>query len=426
MHFYTPRVRTLWSGSDGWDFSGIFPALSVSLPESLFPNLLTLNWHHFDEGFSYIHLFLRPTLTTLYLLPNSNSASSLLSILPAKCPKLIDITISTRGHDDSEAISDFLRALKSAQKISIPSLNQAALEHISHLTTLKSLTLQTLPSTLTLSPVRETPTFPVLRRLLLIRPDLRPTTQFLGWCRGVPLHTLHISCEVGTADEMQGLLTAVSAGCLHPSLADLTIDSQFDESDVADPNFDLIPIHSLRRLFCFANFTTLSISSVVGFDLDNDAVSELARAWPQIVSLRLKVVFPIHTPRTTLACLHSFAQHCPRLKRLTIALDATSIPNPEADPRTRFVQYALETLGVEHSPMLRPLSVARFLSGVFPKLAEVDTHREHDDNDDEEELRDHGAAIRLHNRWKEVRDMLPELSAIREEGRMLGQASSGA
>ena len=62
--------------------------------------------------------------------------------------------------------------------------------------------------------------------------------------------------------------------------------------------------------------------------------------------------------------------------------------------------------------MANPISVTRFLSGVFPKLMEVETQREYHDNDDEDELLEHGDAIRLHNWWKEVQVLLPELSAI--------------
>ncbi|KAJ7506103.1 hypothetical protein B0H11DRAFT_1974774 [Mycena galericulata] len=427
--FYAPRVKSLWSGHDGWSLSGIFPALCVSLPGALFPNLQTLNWEHSLEDFHYIHLFLHRTLTQIeFSIPTSDSASSLLSTLPAKCPKLADISLLSRGHIDSGAVSDLVRGLKFARRIKVPSLDQNALEHVSHLTTLTSLALSSLPTSLALSQLVDGQRFPVLRRLMLTFADIGPTTQFLRYCSRVPLETFHVSFyELNTAKEMDDIFSVISAGFLHSSLTDLSIDNQSDhDSDEVDPSIHLTPFHSLRRVFAFVNLTTVSIRSLLGFDLDNDAMAELARVWPRIVTLHLRAHFSGHIPRATLSCLQSFAQHCPHLRRLTVVVDATVIPTPDADPMTRFVQRTLRALGVEHSPMANPISVTRFLSGVFPKLSEVQTQREYDDNDDEDELAEHGDDIRLHNRWKEVQALLPVLSAVREEGRVLALGPSNA
>ncbi|KAJ6520534.1 hypothetical protein C8R45DRAFT_1086385 [Mycena sanguinolenta] len=107
-----------------------------------------------------------------------------------------------------------------------------------------------------------------------------------------------------------------------------------------------------------------------------------------------------------------------------MVLDARVAPSTDVDPRTHFVQHTLTTIHVEYSPLTEPLHAARFLSGVFPKLAKVLTQREDYANDEEDEELEHGDAVRLHRLWKRVEWLLPELSAIRDEGRILAQAPS--
>ncbi|KAF8217070.1 hypothetical protein K438DRAFT_1798253 [Mycena galopus ATCC 62051] len=428
VQFYTPRVKILWSGSDHWSLSSVFPALSASLPDGLFPSLQTLSWHHSEDEFHYIHLFLRRTLTSISLVASSDANSSIFSTLATKCPKLTDISVSdgTVADYDNSSVSEFVRSLQCVQKINVPSLDQKALEHISHLMTLNSLRLSSLPEGLTLTPIDQRPAFTALRQLTLTHPDIGPTTKFLRWCSGIPLDGLHVSIwEFVTEGQMDDLLAAISAGFLHASLTNLSVDSNCDDPEGSDPNIHRISLHSLQHIFGFVNLTNLSITSLVGFDLDNEAMADLARAWPRIVTLTLAILFHGPTPRATLSCLHSFAQHCPRLRSLTIALNALVVPTPEADPSTRFVQHTLKTLDVEHSPTGKPFYTARFLSGVFPKLTKIETSREYHDND-EEDNPDNVDQIRLHWRWKEVESLLPEISALREEGRMLAQPPSTA
>jgi hypothetical protein len=262
--------------------------------------------------------------------------------------------------------------------------------------------------------------------LIFAFPEIAPITQFLRWCSAVPLETFHASfCEVVTANDMRAVFTAISAGCSHSYLLDLTIGTQCEQDELlpASPTEYLLPLPTIRLLFRFANLTTLNLKSLIGFDLDDDAVAELARAWPQIVTLRLEVRFATHAPKATLSCLHSFAEHCPCLTRLVFPFDGTAVPAASAPP---LVHRRLKTLGVEHSPLglATPISAARFLSGVFPNLMEIETHREYDENDDEDEMLEHGEAVRLHTKWK-VMALLPEVKAIREEVWMAARATLG-
>ncbi|KAJ6451119.1 hypothetical protein C8R47DRAFT_945379, partial [Mycena vitilis] len=121
-------------------------------------------------------------------------------------------------------------------------------------------------------------------------------------------------------------------------------------------------------LLCFRHLTDLSITSFIGFDLDDSALAELARAWPRIVTLCLSSIHHTHISHATAACLQSFAQHCPRLSQLTLAFDGAAIPGAENTARPRSVQHSLTMLDVQQSPLTPPISMARFISGLFPSL----------------------------------------------------------
>ncbi|KAJ6468638.1 hypothetical protein C8R47DRAFT_803408 [Mycena vitilis] len=421
---YARRVRVLSSRPFSSSLSDVFQALSVSLPEMLFPNLHDLTWHHTGDDFFYIRLFLHPTITRISFSLSSDSAASFLSSLTQKCPGLTRVDIESHNYDyehdyDSPAVSDFVSGLRRVEDVSVHSLDRDTLEQLSHSTALKSLTLHTLP-VWTSPPCPKTPTFPALRELWFTYPDIEPTVQFLGLCRTVPLKSFTVCLtEFMTASETHDLLAAVSTGVIPSTLDFLHIDNECGHLDETDTSLYLVRPQSLHILLPFTHLAMLYITSPLGFDIDDEDITALARAWPHLVTLELGVRFPMHDPRTTLRCLHPLAQHCQRLVRLTIALDATNVPALELDVSARLPGYSLEFLDVAHSLISSPIAVARFLSGVFPKLTTLETIRE-DNNLDEEELPQNGEAIQRQNKWKEVLELLPHLSAIREEGRVLG------
>ncbi|KAJ7668771.1 hypothetical protein DFH06DRAFT_1182452 [Mycena polygramma] len=428
LRIYAPRVRRLSSGADfpmseAFDLSKVFQALSVSLPHALFQNLQSLNWKHSEDEFHHIQLFLHPRLTKLSLVLSSDSASSLLSTLTSKCPRLNDVTIHTSPSYDREdfdpgPVSDFLCGLQNPEKISVPCVGQDALEHLSRLPTLKSLVL-TGPAYIPVpSGTPGRPTFPGLRTLSFQGPRIGSTAQFLRLFNSVPLCRSDMTFyEVITAEEIHALFAGIAAGVSHSSLTALLLQREWGDIDF-DPASCIVARRSIRLLLCFPNLTVLSITSIHGFDLDDTTAAEMARAWPRATTLHLKSNHHIRMPQTTAACLYSFAQYCPHLRQLALAFDGTTVPGPDT-ARPRVVQHSLRALAVEHSPVTNPISVARFLSGLFPSLDNIGTHREYDDNDvdDVEDMLENGDAIRNHYRWKEVLTLLPEVSAIREEGR---------
>ncbi|KAJ7607633.1 hypothetical protein DFH06DRAFT_1347413 [Mycena polygramma] len=221
------------------------------------------------------------------------------------------------------------------------------------------------------------------------------------------------------ADDVHRLLAGISAGFSHSSLTKLTLGNLCESEELAgsDPATYIIQSRSMRSLLCFHDLTRLSITSFIGFDLDDSALAELARAWPQIITLCLSSIHHTYTPHATAACLQSFAQHCPRLSQLTLAFDGAAIPGAENTARPRSVQHSLTMLNVQQSSLTTPISVARFISGLFPTLSKIETYREDLYNEEVEADDEEYDVIRIHHRWKEVQTFLPVLSAVREEGR---------
>ncbi|KAJ6521179.1 hypothetical protein DFH09DRAFT_1331373 [Mycena vulgaris] len=98
---------------------------------------------------------------------------------------------------------------------------------------------------------------------------------------------------------------------------------------------------------------------------------------------------------TSRSALRAFSQHCPNLKHLGMALDASVVPAPESSPGPESVQRALTSLSVLDSPITHPMSVARFISGILPGVAQVLPGRIYQ------------------NRWKQVEKLLQEFVAGR-------------
>ncbi|KAJ6450724.1 hypothetical protein C8R47DRAFT_1084350 [Mycena vitilis] len=342
---YAPRVKHLSSGADFpmsevFDMSKVFRALSVSLPRTLFQNLQSLDLQHSADDFHHIQLFLHPRLTKLSLVLSSDSASSLLSTLASKCPRLINVAIdaslSYGGEDpDTGPASDFICGLQNPEELSIPWVGQDALEHLS-----KSLVL----------------TGPHFLDFATYRFKAQESGQR----------------PIITEDKMHPLFAGIVAGVSHSSLTALVVHREWDVD--SDPVSCMVARRSMRLLLCFSN---LFITLVHGFDLDDDTAAEMARAWPGVKTLRLKSNHHVRMPRTTAASLYSFAQHCPHLRQLTFAFDGTTVPGRDT-ARSRTVQHSLRALCVEHSPVTNPISVARFLSGLLPSLDEIETHREYE------------------------------------------------
>ncbi|KAJ7089116.1 hypothetical protein C8R44DRAFT_990936 [Mycena epipterygia] len=428
VHVYAPRVKHLFcfSHSDDCRLSDVFPTISVCLPENMFHNVQSLHWWPSDNhDFHYIHLFLGPRITSISFDPSSIPALSLLCVLAPNYRKLKTVVIRWVGDNYvldepspelQQAISLFVRSLQCLESLSVNVLDTEALEHICRLPSLTSLNLAALSASSVFTPT-DTQSFLSLSTLNLGSSEIEPTLRFLGGLKQIPLTSFNVLFpDFSTAAEIHDLYTAVAAAFSPSSLTDLALDhdSNFDAPDAATY---AVQSRSVRILFPFVNLTSISILSPIEIDLDNATVADLARAWPRIESLDMSSYFCTSPrPRPTLESLHSFAIHCPHLKRLAMTLDCTVVPKSDFGATNRVCQQRLRTLDVDHSSISTAIGVARFLSGIFPNLRDIltqDVAQDHEDLDEVERQ-----AIEFHFLWNQVEELLPDIAAILEEERV--------
>ncbi|KAJ7628131.1 hypothetical protein DFH06DRAFT_1226274 [Mycena polygramma] len=383
---YMRRVRCL-SYSDG-----LFPAsrnlpiiletLRLSLPTNhVFPHLLSLRWTlSMSSSLPLVALFLAPGIKTLVLGTfKSISDLNVLAALTVKCPLLTSVQLIQAEMleiDQCQAIASFVGGLKeSIQSLNLRHLAHTALPHLAHLPRLEILALgspqmnQTdfgFPRTLIL------PRFAALRQLIL---TVAPTQSVLTFIRALstaPLEsfTVDIDPPPDTSSTMQ-IYVALKKHLPSPVLQSLRITSPRISARAFPVEPPAITIDTVRYLFHFHNMTSLALWPPTGIDVDDNAMLLLARALPHLERLSLSARAKAHPLRATLHSLVYLAENCPQLEHLEMGVNAKIVPNINY-PRTKRVrQYNLRDWDVADSLIKSSLLVARFLSGIFPILAEI-------------------------------------------------------
>ncbi|KAJ7789930.1 hypothetical protein B0H14DRAFT_2941984 [Mycena olivaceomarginata] len=393
---YAHRARQLFWHSDSLSLSQIFPELSISLPDDvLFPNLRALEWWVLPEDdFHHINLFLARTLTKISIRPSSAFQLSVLSTLPRRCPALE--TLEIRGDFPPPASDCFLLAqLPHLKSLNISVDDIATVEVIGKLQNLTDLTLRYLLEHLS-SSVIYTSRFSNVRQIYLDFAPPKAATEFFKMCMDASLTSVTVDFDSRPTTSELNQLCASLESCRHSHLSLTSLFLVYLYSDVVR-NIASYAVDSatFRILFCFKNLTEVYINAV-SFDLDDAVLLEMARSWPQLESLNLKLHTPPQPNHVTLHSLRSLARHCPDLRKLSMTFDASVIPLPDTSG-AHILQTSLTTIEPHCSPILDPFQVARFISGIFP----------HDNNGTAEEVKSH----------------IPTIMAIREEGRMWAQSA---
>ncbi|KAJ7776188.1 hypothetical protein B0H16DRAFT_1712566 [Mycena metata] len=394
VKIYAPRVQKLYALTND-NLSAIFPTLSQCLPQALFCNLQSFVWWY-PHSFQYIQLFLGPHLTSLEIgTPiKTDSDLALFSTLAPKCPRLKNLRVASRKMQETEvgpeaeAISLFVQGLQSIESVSVHLLDQVALGHVRTLPTLKSLTLDTLPAGLTFSSVDD-PTLPApfvaLASLRLYYTDIKSTTRFLSDCGTLPLTLFSVTVPaLQTKTALHDLVSTVASTVLPTTLTAFNVHNhgQYDFFvGVQSPTDHCVLGDSLHLLLSFVNLTSVTITSPGSFDLDNDTVIAMTRAWPRIEVLHLCSVFPVQPPRATLECLPYFL-HSLMLRTLAITVDCSAVPVRSDDSGSGSIaatvsSHPLVELDLSFSPLspstAGAVNLAQFISEIFPALRGVRT-----------------------------------------------------
>ncbi|KAJ7440274.1 hypothetical protein B0H11DRAFT_2292953 [Mycena galericulata] len=420
---YARRIRVLklphqWqSGPSAAPSSAVFDTIAASLPQDhLCPNLRDISLDLVDTSlFPYIHLLLgRKIIAVKISFPNEDS-ESLPQLLPTLKPCLSELKrlTLTDDHDDfyldCRTVSDIVMHLGRIEELTVDKLNRKAFEHLSRLSTLRSLDLK-YPSLEDLGTSPSSPDgrsryqpFPALRQVHF-RQGIDYAIEFVVLLSDCCLDTFGIVCDgnfLSTAI-LGRLCKALGSHVLHSALEYLSIQT---ELDMPTPRMiasnDLITVHELAPLLSFENLTKLDLDIPWGFDIDDNAASDMARAWPKLITIRITAYQS--PPSMTLDGLRAFAIHCKYLTYFSIPLNASTIPPFD---QTRVSQDRLSVLNVRSSPISDPHAVARFLSGIFPKLVKISPGSRGN--------RDAGANW-AQSKWKLVEEMVPTIAAVRRE-----------
>jgi hypothetical protein len=194
-----------------------------------------------------------------------------------------------------------------------------------------------------------------------------------------PLDALS-SCELDTinirnvttvneAPVMERLFRALSARCSHHSLRKIHI-TMVTKSLLAVHVSDSFTIDAdmMRPLLSFVNLQEMIICTCHNFELGNDFLDEVTKAWPKLHTLRLGCYGWGGRSSITLAGFIPLIQRCPDLTYLGLVVDATVVDHSLNIPVS---STKITTLYLGDSKIEDSASVAAYLSGLFPNLTSI-------------------------------------------------------
>ncbi|KAJ7096022.1 hypothetical protein C8R43DRAFT_264579 [Mycena crocata] len=451
--FYSRRVQHLSFHKMGTHMFELLATLALHVPEQImFPNLRNLTWDVGNEAFfPAIRLFLNPNLTYLaFPLHTTPCNLSLFPMLARECSSLTGASVMTRrfyptGIDVSfdlqvTALSTFTRRLTRLETVTLQYIDGSALKHLSRLPSLRQMSLN-IPLTLDLASLAslathgpDDPNFPSLRVLELDSTSLELATSYMPAFSRCRLETLRIGIHTLAGHLIAAALyTAISLHIPHDALQMLDVGDTPDNISVRYPTPAVanVPLYlvsgvHLHPLLVFSNLTDITLRSPVGFAIDDRTAALMAAAWPCLTSLDISTVTSItHPPTMTLHGVSAFAQHCPHLRTLKIAFDATLVPEVGPSLGQRVLQSSLDTLYPGASPVTNPLSVARFLSGIFAGPVYIDTSLMGDNGDYLEDVNMDAQTQQRVQLWYETGEALTYFETARGEERQWAQRTGG-
>ncbi|KAJ7268204.1 hypothetical protein B0H12DRAFT_1097497, partial [Mycena haematopus] len=336
---YAHRVRHFKNSYP--DNPAFYEMLRMCLPpEPLFLNIESLEWETTDAALlPHFRLFIGPRLTSLMV--STFQSASHLSLLPAlatQCPLLQEVYIlaSDGLPGRCEAVSFLVKRLARLEIVEVPCLDAVALDHLAKRPVLEFVHLadQTpLSPVLGLASPPEVPSSCDIDGLTLNVTDAPAATEVLARLYASRIRTLVIHFPKNTsATAVRELYNGVAANCNQASLnsLEITLPRKGTTDTAADPAqiaLYAVPGTHLSPLFTLTTLTNVTLAGPVGLDLDDTAAADIARAWPRITMLDLSGSAFLHVPpRTTLRALLLFARFCPHLWRLSLPIDARSVP----------------------------------------------------------------------------------------------------
>nr|GAT48397.1 predicted protein [Mycena chlorophos] len=350
---YCKRVRVF--NHEITDFvrtTNILVLLTTGMPTSfLFPRLQSLYWRSdingsaFTGGSNSLRFLLPPTIKDLTLVGPIPTVVSHLLVVATKNlslerlalrPGMTDLATVITDHDIA-ALSAFVCQLSGLKSLVVPSLDPAALEHISQLQSLEKLHVtRRIPSTgwQALHDCEEL--FTSLNSLTLENADLLFVTPFIGSLAHSPLQVLEIYPQrTATTGSVAEVFAALSECGLEPSINRIHVCSYHSPEQLGTSIWSL-ERSSFLVLAKFSNLEYIVLHAPGGFLFGDDALQTVLQSCPRLSSLEL--THPLLVPNTTPTqftsmTLVNIATHSKSLKSLQLTLDL-SAPLSSAYPVT--------------------------------------------------------------------------------------------
>ncbi|EIW78556.1 hypothetical protein CONPUDRAFT_167546 [Coniophora puteana RWD-64-598 SS2] len=229
------------------------------------------------------------------------------------------------------------------------------------------------------------PAFPAITFLTLRTPPRRTLKVFADIIKKMSISSKMFNLFADSTEEaaLADLIGAISAHC-NPEILDYLMIVENDISQHREPHFCMTS-STLRPALRLSSLASFDINTDRSVQLNNDDLLEMASAWPKLgnLSLNYHSGWRIHS-QATLIVLRGLLDRLPRLKRLSIAVDAERALTDDKilqelthsssiNPRTAVPAFKLDLLDSRIGAGARIINaIAEFLSDLFPSFRYFD------------------------------------------------------
>ncbi|KZT38695.1 hypothetical protein SISSUDRAFT_1128577 [Sistotremastrum suecicum HHB10207 ss-3] len=194
-----------------------------------------------------------------------------------------------------------------------------------------------------------------------------PRPHSLLLVTGMKPNMTRLSVQFSCAPDFTGLKkyhAILSGGFSSLTELFITVSQSAEKHEISDSGHAFGLLQPLLVLEHLENF---SFNYNAPVSLKDEHIEKMAQAWPllQYFVFCSDVFYDVHQTELTLACLLSFAEHCPRIDFLMFAIDTTLDPPRQPTDDTVFPPN-FSTLTVTNSPILDITSVATYIADLLP------------------------------------------------------------
>ncbi|KII95061.1 hypothetical protein PLICRDRAFT_169754 [Plicaturopsis crispa FD-325 SS-3] len=394
--------------------------------QQLLPNLKVLNLD--DNDTLYAALLATPGLKSLGMRLRTTADTEIMQSLASKCPLLDTIDFAPEPLDRYvQQVSRAVCEWRNLFSVEVGALDRHALAYLSTVPTLVRLSTigvskfeaQAAYESIVIDPFPRLTSFTTNDKLLLENglasfslphlEELIVLDDTFCTAREWAIITQNIVDAFSPSSSLSSL--TVRDNCIHPMARNI------DAEDYA------IPISVLEPLLPYCRLTYLALNPAGGFDLGDEDLARMARAWPLLEHLSLAADLSMtgwmKAPRITILGLLPLIQNCRRLENLAIVIDARVLPprgtrlDVDADAEST-IDYVFLGNSLIEEPVGR---VAALLADLFPNLRDISAWWDEDMESFFEGDMGSNDADDYSKMWADAAALIPEFTATRRHER---------